>query len=179
MSSRPITSAIPTGSFTPDSPLRMSSLRPLTSLPPSTENTTAGSVGASAAPIRSDVVQLGPNSAWTSTASRPATRNVPTTPRLTIGHSDSRNRATPMSMPPSNRITISATRQIRSTSWIVSSGARFGIRSDDTVAAARNSAGAGTRSRPLMRLDRMATAKPTATISTTRPNSAASVTNPS
>jgi len=84
-----------------------------------------------------------------------------------------------MSWPPSNRITISATRQIRSTSWIVSSGARFGIKSEDTVAAARNSAGAGTRRRPLMRLDRMATAKPTATISTTRPNSAASVTNPS
>ena len=59
-----------------------------------------------------------------------------------------RNRAIPMSWPPSNRITISATRQIRSTSWIVSSGARFGIRSDDTVAAARNSAGRGHAQTP-------------------------------
>ena len=45
--------------------------------------------------------------------------------------------------------------------------------SDETAATARNSAGAGTRSHPLSRLERMAAAKPTATISTTRPNSVA------
>ena len=37
--------AMPTGSFAPDSPSRMSPLRPATSRRPSTENTTAGSVG--------------------------------------------------------------------------------------------------------------------------------------
>ncbi len=46
----PIISAIPTGSFTPDSPSRIVPARPRISLFPSTENITAGSVGASAAP---------------------------------------------------------------------------------------------------------------------------------
>ena len=50
----PIISAIPTGSFAPDSPFRIVPVRPRISRPPSTENVTAGSVGASAAPsIRS------------------------------------------------------------------------------------------------------------------------------
>ena len=49
-SSIPIISAIPTGSFAPDSPSRIVPERPPTSRRPSTENITAGSVGASAAP---------------------------------------------------------------------------------------------------------------------------------
>jgi hypothetical protein len=44
----PIMSAIPTGSFAPDSPSRIVPLCPATSRLPSTENMTAGSVGASA-----------------------------------------------------------------------------------------------------------------------------------
>jgi hypothetical protein len=46
----PIIKAIPTGSLTPDSPSRIVPARPRISLCPSTENITAGSVGASAAP---------------------------------------------------------------------------------------------------------------------------------
>ena len=163
----------------PDSPLRMSSLRPATSRPPSTENMTAGSVGATAAPISRAGVQPKPSTAWTKTATRPATAKVPGTPSATIGKSDRRNRLRPMSMPPSNRITISATRQIRSTSRMESSGVSDGVMSDDTAATARKSAGAGMRSRSLTRLERMAAAKPTATISTARPISAASVMRPS
>ena len=45
--------AIPTGSLAPDSPSRMTPVRPSTSQLPSTENTTAGSVGASAVPTSS------------------------------------------------------------------------------------------------------------------------------
>ena len=47
----PIISAMPTGSLKPDSPSRIVPERPCTSFPASTENVTAGSVGASAAPI--------------------------------------------------------------------------------------------------------------------------------
>ena len=50
-------SAMPTGSFAPDSPSRMVPLRPPTSRLPSTENITAGSVGARAAPRSQAVVQ--------------------------------------------------------------------------------------------------------------------------
>ena len=57
----PIISAIPTGSLNPDSPSRIVPERPSTSLPASTENVTAGSVGASAAPIRSETVQSNPS----------------------------------------------------------------------------------------------------------------------
>ena len=51
-------SAIPTGSFAPDSPSRIVPVRPPTSLRPKTENITAGSVGASAAPSSAAVSQL-------------------------------------------------------------------------------------------------------------------------
>ena len=44
-------SAIPTGSLAPESPSRMVPARPWISRSPRTENTTAGSVGDSAAPI--------------------------------------------------------------------------------------------------------------------------------
>ncbi len=57
----PIIRAIPTGSLNPDSPSRIVPERPSTSLPARTENVTAGSVGASAAPIRSDTVQSNPS----------------------------------------------------------------------------------------------------------------------
>ena len=51
ISTIPTISAIPTGSLKPDSPSRIVPDRPLTSFPARTENVTAGSVGASAAPI--------------------------------------------------------------------------------------------------------------------------------
>ena len=57
----PIINAIPTGSLNPDSPSRIVPDRPSTSLPASTEKVTAGSVGASAAPIRRATVQLKPS----------------------------------------------------------------------------------------------------------------------
>ena len=52
----PIISAMPTGSFAPDSASRIVPVRPETSRRPSTENMTAGSVGAIAAPISPDVI---------------------------------------------------------------------------------------------------------------------------
>ena len=60
-SSTAIISAMPTGSFAPDSPSRIVPERPRTSRFPSTENMTAGSVGASAAPRIPAVVQSKPN----------------------------------------------------------------------------------------------------------------------
>ena len=59
----PSISAIPTGSFAPDSPSRIVPVRPRISRSPSTENITAGSVGATAAPSRPAVSQPSPKSA--------------------------------------------------------------------------------------------------------------------
>ena len=58
---RPTMSAIATGSFAPDSPSRIVPDRPPTSRFPSTENMTAGSVGASAAPMIQAMIQSKPN----------------------------------------------------------------------------------------------------------------------
>ncbi len=57
----PIMSAIPTGSFIPASPWRMVPERPRISLPEKTENVTAGSVGAMAAPTSPASIQLKPS----------------------------------------------------------------------------------------------------------------------
>ena len=59
--SRLAISAMPTGSFAPDSPSRMVPLRPAISRWPSTENTTAGSVGATAVATSSAAYQSRPN----------------------------------------------------------------------------------------------------------------------
>ena len=56
----PIMSAIPTGSFVPASPSRIVPDRPRISRAPKTENVTAGSVGAIAAPTRPASIQLNP-----------------------------------------------------------------------------------------------------------------------
>ena len=72
--------AIPTGSLAPDSPSRMVPLRPATSRRPSTENITAGSVGASAVPSSNADHQSRSNRAWASTAKAAAVTNVPATP---------------------------------------------------------------------------------------------------
>ena len=108
-------------------------------------------------PAMAPVVQLGPNRTCTSTANKPPTRNVPTTPRLTIGQNDSRNRVTPMSMPPSNRITISATDATRSTVRIETSSDEE--TSEAIAAASRNGAAAGTERRSLTFVVRSATAR--------------------
>ena len=81
----PIISAIPTGSFAPDSPSRIVPLLPPTSRLPSTENITAGSVGASAAPSSHDVIQLKSSSVCAATATSAAVMKVPTTPSIAIG----------------------------------------------------------------------------------------------
>src|SRR5664279_5686297 len=108
--------AMPTGSFAPDSPSRMSPLRPATSRRPSTENTTAGSVGEIAAPSRAARYQSSPNAQCASTAAAAAVRNVPATPITAIGAADRRNRDQPRCMPPSNRMHSNATVTTRSTS---------------------------------------------------------------
>ena len=56
----PIMSAMPTGSFIPASPSRIVPARPRTSRAPNTENVTAGSVGASAAPTSPASIQSSP-----------------------------------------------------------------------------------------------------------------------
>jgi len=108
--------AIPTGSLAPDSPSRMVPLRPATSRRPSTENITAGSVGASAVPSSNADHQSRSNRAWASTAKAAAVTNVPATPTQTTGRAALRKRRQPMCIPPSNKMTISATDTTR---WTV------------------------------------------------------------
>ena len=82
----PIISAIPTGSLAPDSPSRIVPLRPPTSRLPSTENMTAGSVGASAAPRMPAVVQQKPKSACAATRDQRArSRTCRAMPSTAIG----------------------------------------------------------------------------------------------
>src|SRR5919199_954101 len=130
-------SAIPTGSFAPDSPSRIVPVRPPISRLPSTENMTAGSVGASAAPRTPAIVQSKPKKAWAKTAITAAVANVPTTPSDVIGSAAPRKRRQPTCMPPSKRITISATTPIRSTLWIEIAVSRPGKTSDATAATTR------------------------------------------
>src|SRR4029079_10355516 len=174
-SSIPIISAIPTGSLAPDSPFRIVPLRPAISRPPSTENITAGSVGATAAPRIPAVVQSKPNSVWAKTAITPAVANVPTTPSTLIGTIDSRNLGQPTCMPPSKRITTSATTAIRSTSTVDSSD-RPGQMSDATAAAPRNGAGGGTGKNSVSLWAASAARNAPETTSTTRPKSVSSLT---
>ena len=100
---------MPTGSLAPDSPSMITPARPATSRLPSTENTTAGSVGASAVPSSSASRQSMPNSRWATAASAIAVSTVPSTPTSSTGPQDSRSLAIPMPIPPSNRIRINAT----------------------------------------------------------------------
>ncbi len=105
----PIISAMPTGSLAPDSPSRIVPVRPLISRSPSTENITAGSVGAIAAPRRPEVTQERPSAQCANAATRPAVAKVPSTPSEAIGIAAARKRRQPIDEPPSKRITISAT----------------------------------------------------------------------
>jgi hypothetical protein len=106
-------SAMPTGSFAPDSPWSSVPDRPDTSRRPSTENTTAGSVGASAVPMSREARQPSPNSPCAANARAAAVTNVPTTPSQTTAPAAERKRPHPICIPPSNRIKISATVTIR------------------------------------------------------------------
>ncbi len=167
----PIISAIPTGSFAPDSPFRIVPVRPRISRPPSTEKVTAGSVGASAAPSIPLVIQERSKSTCAAAAINAAEANVPRTPSERIGTAELRKRPQPMSSPPSKRITIRATTPIRSTvtkeisSWI------RGTRSEITAAATRKSAALGIASRSVIARPYSARETPPATTSTIRPKS--------
>ncbi len=109
-------SAIPTGSLMPASPSRMAPLRPAISRRPSTENTTAGSVGASAVPTSSAARHSRPNSTWANTARAAAVTKAPATPTQRTGPAASRNRRQPICIPPSNKMTASA---MVTTRWTV------------------------------------------------------------
>lgn len=78
--SRPAISAIPTGSFAPDSRSSRVPLGPAISRCPSTENTTAGSVGATAVAASRAGYQSRPTTTCRNSAAPAAVRNVPTTP---------------------------------------------------------------------------------------------------
>src|SRR6476469_4718255 len=174
-SSIPIISAIPTGSFAPDSPSRIVPVRPPISRRPSTENITAGSVGASAAPRIPAVIQPKPKSQCAASAIRPAVAKVPSSPSAVIGRAAARKRCHPTSMPPSKRIAMSATAAIRSTST-VERRSRPGQISEVTAAMTRKSAGAGIGKRSVTLYAPIASENVPATRRTIRPNSVSSVT---
>lgn len=161
-------SAIPTGSLAPDSPSRSTPVRPVISRRPSTEKTTAGSVGASAVPSSSAVRQSNLNR-WAATASRAAVAKVLATPIHATAPALGRKRLHPMFMPPLNSSTTSATVTAFCTAMM---GGRpsHGHRSDATAATSRRNARAGMRVRSLSRLDNTATSVATATASNTRLN---------
>src|SRR5690349_10949931 len=142
---RPSMRAIPTGSLAPDSPSRIVRARPGICRPRSTENITAGSVGATAAPSRPDVVQPSPNPQWQAHVTTPAVTNVPATPSDAIGAAEARNRPQPIDAPPSKRMTTRATVAIHSTAR--TDGRSAGTASDAIAAATRRYAAGGTRIR--------------------------------
>ena len=134
--------AIPTGSLAPDSPSSSVPVRPATSRRPSTEKTTAGSVGARAVPTSSAARQSKSNRVWARTASTPAVTKVPATPSHTTPPATGRKRDTPMCMPPSKRIRTSAIVTIRWSARI-DSEPRSGKSSAHSEAATRKIAGVG------------------------------------
>ncbi len=154
--------AMPTGSFAPDSPSSRVPERPVISRLPSTENTTAGSVGARAAPMSKDASHSNPKTVCASTASAAVVTTVPATPSHATPARAGRIRSQPMCMPPSKRISTSATVTIR---WSVTIGSspRRGTTSEATAATIRKRAGAGIRSRSANRLDPTASTQTAAT----------------
>ena len=83
--------------------------------------------------------------------------NVPTTPSTVIGTAATRKRSQPTRMPPSKRITISATTARRSTSSTESLRPRLGQKCTVTAAASRKIAGAGSGMRSLSLFESSAT----------------------
>src|SRR6478735_2103740 len=174
---RLIINAMPTGSLAPDSPSRMVPDRPTTSRRPSTENTTAGSVGDNAVPINNAAGQSNPNSRCAATANAPAVTTVPATPSHTTATAADRNRRHPMCMPPSNRMKTKATVTICS-STSMGTDRNPGNTAPHTAAAIRNTAGAGTRSRVLTRCENTASSTAADTTATTAPNPVRASTTP-
>src|SRR3954447_20892995 len=168
-------SAMPTGSFAPDSPSRIVPAGSPPSRFPRTENTTAGSVGATAVPTSSATYHSNPKRKCAATAAAATVRNVPSTPASTTVDRAPRRRLSPMCMPPSNRMIARAIVTIRST--VRCGGAsRPGMTAAATAAPATNSAGAGSWMRSLSRLDNTASS-PTAAMTATRaPNGPTSCT---
>ena len=105
----------------------------------------------------------------------PAVMNVPKTPRATIGKADSRKLGQPMSRPPLNKITISATTATRSTVWIGVWWYRLGQMSEAAAAAIRKTAGGGIGSRSVSFDDNRASPKPALTKRMTVPKLAISL----
>ena len=105
----PSMSAMPTGSFAPDSPSRIVPVRPRISRSPSTENITAGSVGAIAAPRRPEVIQAEAERPVREHGDEAGGGERPEDASDAIGRAAARKRRQPIDEPPSKRITISAT----------------------------------------------------------------------
>src|SRR4051812_32539289 len=154
--------AMPTGSFAPDSPSRSVPERPEISRRPSTEKTTAGSVGASAAPMSSAVRQSNPKIRWAAMARAPAVTTVPATPSHTTAVAAVRMRPQPMCMPPSKRINASAIVTMRWSTTMERPPSR-GTTSDAIAARIRKSAGVGTWIRSARRFEPTATSTANAT----------------
>src|SRR4051794_6171952 len=165
--SRLAISAMPTGSLAPDSPSRMVPLRPDTSRWPSTEKTTAGSVGATAVATRTEAYHSRPTARCRKRATPTVVRKVPAMPTRAMGRAASRKRSRPIPIPPSNRMKISATVTSRST--VCSGGVcRSGKILRAMAAAASIRAGAGTRSHCVSRLDSTAVTTTAAITSSSR-----------
>ena len=101
---------------------------------------------------------------------------VPKTPSTVIGTAATRNRFQPTRMPPSKRITISATTASRSTSSTENLRPRLGQKCTVTAAASRKIAGAGIGKRSLTLFERSATETIPETNRTIRPKSVISLT---
>src|SRR3954471_7446842 len=166
---------MPTGSLAPDSPSRIVPAGSATSRLPSTENTTAGSVGATAVPTSRATYHSKPKRKCAATAAAATVRKVPSTPASITVASAPRSRLTPMCIPPSNRMIASATVTMR---WTVRCGgaSRFGTTAAATAAAATNSAGAGSWIRSLRRLDSTARSPTAAITAISAPNGPTSCT---
>ncbi len=161
--------AMVTGSLAPDSPSSSTPVRPAISRRPNTENTTAGSVAATAVPTSRARCQLMPATYRAATAVPAAVTSVPATPTQTMGAAAVRKRRMPMCMPPSNRMIASAS----VTTWFTVDVGRArapGHSCAATTAATRKNAGAGTRSLALSRLLSTAALPARPITSTTRPN---------
>ena len=90
-------------------------MRPAISRLPNTENTTAGSVAATAVPTSRARCQLMPATYRAATAVPAAVTSVPAIPVQTMAAAAVRNRRLPMCIPPSNKMIASATVTTRST----------------------------------------------------------------
>ena len=143
---------------------------------PRTENITAGSVGAIAAPSSPLIVQPRSSAQCANSAIRPAVANVPMTPAAATGTATVRKRRRPIEEPPSNRITISAIVPTRSTVFV--DGARDGAASDATAATTRNRAAEGTAMRAPSLLASSAAESAAATRRTSNPKLVRSCTPP-